>query len=88
VFAAGGPSCGPRLVASFVFFSLARAVIFLSCLPNGTQLFHATQRGVPGTMPYFLPIEVAFKWSISDTGVLEAGGSAQFLSGNQRDAIF
>jgi hypothetical protein len=35
-------------------------------------MIHATQRVVSNTVPDFLPIEVAFKWSFCDPGVLEA----------------
>jgi hypothetical protein len=74
--------------AAFRFFSLACAVSFLNRLPNDTELIHATRRAVSDTVPYSLHSEVAFKWSFFDTGVLEAGKNAQFLSGNLSVPMF
>jgi hypothetical protein len=56
--------------------------------PTSTHTFQATGRAGTGIVPYFRPIEVALKWSISDTAVWQAGKNAQFLSSNRREAIF
>jgi hypothetical protein len=80
---------GPRLVPSLVLPSLAARSHFDPPLhPAPSRTRQATGRVPSDGVSHAQHNEVAFKWSISDTAVLEAGKNAQYISGNQRDAIF